>query len=158
MRSRLALVNDVVQTWQSAKPRAGLLILSGYGIKVAVESGHLVVEDGVGSARRRGRFSRATAGLKRLVILGHSGIVSLEALRWLHDIGASFIQIDADGQLINCAGPAGLNDARLRRAQALAAETGNGTDSGTGTDRIPTRNRIRHRSRFDPAEADGPVA
>ena len=86
MRSRLALVNDVVQTWQPAKPRAGLLILSGYGIKVAVESGHLVVEDGVGSARRRGRFSRATAGLKRLVIVGHSGIVSLEALRWLHDI------------------------------------------------------------------------
>ena len=80
-----------------------------------------------------GDFSRATAGFKRLVILGHSGIVSLEALRWLHDIGASFIQIDADGQLINCAGPAGLNDARLRRAQALAAETGNGTDSGPGT-------------------------
>jgi hypothetical protein len=132
MRSRLALVNDVVQTWQSAKPRAGLLILSGYGIKVAVESGHLVVEDGVGSARRRGRFSRATAGFKRLVILGHSGIVSFEALRWLHDIGASFIQIDADGQLIGCAGPIGLDDARLRRAQALASDFGTGTVSGTG--------------------------
>jgi CRISPR-associated endonuclease Cas1 len=133
VNSKLALAKNTTQVTAPARPHSGLLVLSGYGIKVAVESGHLVVEDGVGSARRRGRFSRATAGFKRLVILGHSGIVSLEALRWLHDIGASFIQIDADGQLINCAGPAGLNDARLRRAQALAAETGNGTGSGTGT-------------------------
>ena len=134
MNSKIALVEDAAAPVpERARAHNGLLILTGYGIRVVVEGGHLIVEDGVGSARRRGRCSRATAGLKRLVILGHSGIVSLEALRWLHDIGASFIQIDADGQLINCAGPAGLNDARLRRAQALAAETGNGTDSGTGT-------------------------
>lgn len=134
MNSKIALVEDAAASVpERALAHNGLLILTGYGIRVVVEGGHLVVEDGVGSARRRGRFSRATAGFKRLVILGHSGIVSLEALRWLHDIGASFIQIDADGQLINCASPAGLNDARLRRAQALASDFGTGTFSGTGT-------------------------
>jgi hypothetical protein len=29
----------------------GVLVLTGYGLRVAVERGHLIVEDGVGSAR-----------------------------------------------------------------------------------------------------------
>jgi hypothetical protein len=45
---------------------------------------------------------------------------------WLHDIGAAFLQIDADGQVIVAAGPVGLDDAKLRRAQALAATNGVG--------------------------------
>jgi CRISPR-associated endonuclease Cas1 len=137
LNSKIALFEDAASVPERARAHNGLLILTGYGIRVVVEGGHLIVEDGAGSARRRGRFSRATAGLKRLVILGHSGIVSLEALRWLHDIGASFIQIDADGQLINCAGPAGLDDARLRRAQALASDFGTGNVSGIGTGSEP---------------------
>jgi len=72
--------------------------------------------------RRRGRFARACAGIKRLVVLGHSGIISLEALRWLSDIGAAFVKIDSDENLIAAIAPSGLDDARLRRAQALAFE------------------------------------
>ena len=102
----------------------GALTLSGYGIRVAVERGHLHIEDGIGAQRRQARFSRASAGFNRLVIIGHSGIVTLEALRWLHDIGAAFVQIDHDGELISCTSPPGLNEARLRRAQAMAISTG----------------------------------
>lgn len=57
---------------------------------------------------------------------GHSGTVTLKALRWLHDIGAAFLQIGADGEAIVASGPSGLDDARLRRAQALAASNGVG--------------------------------
>jgi CRISPR-associated endonuclease Cas1 len=110
----------------SLKPKVGILVLSGYGLRVAVERGHLVVNDGIGHQRRGGRLHRATAGLKRLVVLGHSGTISFEALRWLHDIGASFVQLDADGTVIVASGPSGLDDARLRRAQALAATNGVG--------------------------------
>lgn len=124
MNSRVAPVKDAILARELVRPHIGLLTLSGYGIRVVVKGGHLVVEDGFGSARRRGRFSRATAAFKRLVILGHCGTVSLEALRWLHDIGAAFVQIDNDGELIVAAGPSGLNDARLRRAQALAITNG----------------------------------
>ena len=52
--------------------------------------------------------------------------MTLEALRWLHDIGAAFVQIGADGEAIVASGPSGLDDARLRRAQALAASNGVG--------------------------------
>jgi hypothetical protein len=95
-----------------------VLVLSGYGLRVAVERGLLAISDGIGRDRREGRLARATCGLKRLVVLGHSGTVSLEALRWLYDVGAAFVQIDADGEVLVAAAPPGLDDARLRRAQA----------------------------------------
>jgi len=100
---------------------SSVLVLTGYGLHVGVERGHLVWSDGVGRQRRQGRLNRATCGLKRLVVIGHAGNVTLEALRWLHDVGASFVQLDADGTVIVANGAAGLDDPRLRRAQALAA-------------------------------------
>ncbi len=38
------------------------------------------------------RFSRATSGLERLVVIGHAGYVTLEALRSIRDLHASFAQ------------------------------------------------------------------
>ena len=110
----------------TASPTNHVLLLSGYGIRVAVERGHLTVEDGVGSDRRAARFTRADRQLRRLVVLGHSGTISFDALRWLTDVGAAFVQIDHDGHVITAAGPIGLQDATLRRAQAQAVENGRG--------------------------------
>jgi hypothetical protein len=84
------------------------------------------VSDGIGDERRRGRFAKATCGLRRLVLLGHSGIITLESLRWLRDVGAALLQVDADGEVIAAWGPMGLNNSRLRRAQALALGKGVG--------------------------------
>src|SRR4051812_44483765 len=80
-------------------PKSGVVVLAGYGLRVAVDHGHLAVSDGVGRDRRAGTLNRVSGGLRRLVALGHSGTVSLEALRWLHDTGAAFVQIDHDGEL-----------------------------------------------------------
>jgi len=104
----------------------GVLALSGYGIRLGIERGHLYVEDGVGDDRRRTRFSRVNSGIKRIFVLGHSGTVSFEALRWLNDIGAGFVAVDGDGAVIAAAGPYGIDDARLRRAQAAALSNGVG--------------------------------
>jgi CRISPR-associated endonuclease Cas1 len=98
----------------------GVLVLDGYGLRVTVKHRHLLVTDGIGRARRQARFSKATAGIKRLVVLGHSGIVSLDALRWLKGAGAGLIQIDRNAEVVTVSGPIGADDARLRRAQALA--------------------------------------
>jgi hypothetical protein len=64
-------------------PRHGVVTLFGYGIQVRVDRGHLVLDDGIGSSRRHGRFPRVGHGIRRLVIVGADGIVSLAALRWL---------------------------------------------------------------------------
>lgn len=114
--------------FSSIRPKDGVLALSGYGIRVAVERGHLVVEDGRGDERRQARFSRTSRELKRLVILGHSGSISFDALRWLYDRGCSFSQLDTDGIVLMASGPPGLDDAGLRRAQAIAGTSESGLE------------------------------
>ena len=50
--------------------------------------------------------------------------MSLAALRWLADQDAAFVMLDRDGSVLLATGPVGPRDARLRRAQALAHQTG----------------------------------
>src|SRR5580692_992251 len=102
--------------------RSGIVTLSGYGIKVAVDRRHLAVSDGIGRQRRAGRFAKATSRIKRFIVIAQTGFVTLEALRWLHDAKAAFIQLDHDGSILT-ASIGGLDDARLRRAQALIVHT-----------------------------------
>jgi CRISPR-associated endonuclease Cas1 len=121
----------------------GVLVLTGYGLRIAVERGHLVVEDGFGSERRRGRFARIGSGIQRVIVLGHSGSVSLEALRWLHEIGAAFVQVGRDAELIVTGAPRVLSDVKLRRAQALAM----GTEAGLPIARSLIREKIAGQAR-----------
>lgn len=106
---------------QSTEPHDGLVVAAGWGVRVYVERGHLVVHDGVGRDRRTLRLSRAFGGLKRLVVVGHTGFVTFEALRWIKDVGAAFAQVGLDGEVIAVSSTDRLLDPKLRRAQALAA-------------------------------------
>ena len=106
------------------EPRQGVVTLFGYGIRVQVERGHLVVEDGIGPDRRYARLPRVGHNLKRLVLIGSDGMVTLAALRWLADQNASFVMLERDGSVLATTGPVRPSDARLRRAQALADSNG----------------------------------
>jgi CRISPR-associated endonuclease Cas1 len=106
------------------RPRRGVVVLYGYGSSVRVERGHLIVEDGIGSDRNKVRFSRVGHGLERLVAIGADGMVSLAALRWLSDQNASFVMLERDGTVLTTTGPVRPSDVRLRRAQALAHQSG----------------------------------
>lgn len=106
--------------------RNGVVALSGYGIKVSIDRRHLLVEDGVGTQRREARFAKAPSRLKRLVVIAQTGFVTLDALRWFNDAKAAFIQLDYDASILT-ASIGGLDDARLRRAQALIPSTEHST-------------------------------
>jgi CRISPR-associated endonuclease Cas1 len=105
-------------------PKHGVLTVFGYGIQVRVDRGHLFVEDGIGPGRRQFRLSRVRHGLRRLVVIGSDGMVSLAALRWLADQDAAFVMLERDGHVLATTGPVRSSDARLRRAQALAEHSG----------------------------------
>ena len=105
----------------------GVCVADGWGLKVYVRKGHLIVEDGIARSRRTRRFHKATSGLKRLVIYGHAGYITFDAHRWLHDAKASLIHIDTDGSVLAAVGRAVDNPA-LRRAQALAASSETGVE------------------------------
>jgi CRISPR-associated endonuclease Cas1 len=105
-------------------PRYGAITLSGYGIDVRVDRGHLLLQDGIGDERFTTRLPRVGHGLKRLVVIGADGEVSLAALRWIADQNAAFVMLDRDGSVLMTTGPVRSSDARLRRAQALAHHSG----------------------------------
>jgi CRISPR-associated endonuclease Cas1 len=105
-------------------PRNGVVTLYGYGINVQVHGGHLTMRDGIGIDRRQARLPRVGHGLRRLVVIGSDGMVSLAAFRWLADQDAAFVMLERNGKVLATIGPVRPSDARLRRSQGLAHETG----------------------------------
>src|SRR5437660_5324272 len=105
--------------------KVGVLTLYGYGIRVTMQAGHLQIEDGIGPERYKLRLPRVNHRLKRLVCIGEDGFVTLSALRWLSEVGASFVMLDRLGKVRVVTGPVSPSEARLRRAQALALSNGN---------------------------------
>jgi CRISPR-associated endonuclease Cas1 len=106
------------------EPRHGVVTLFGYGIRVQVERGHLVLEDGIGPDRRYARLPRVGHNLRRLVLIGSDGMVTLAAFRWLADQNAAFVMLDRDASVLAVTGPVGPSDSRLRRSQSLAHVSG----------------------------------
>jgi CRISPR-associated endonuclease Cas1 len=134
------------------RPVDGVISLSGYGIKIFIERGHLVVSDGFGPHRRYGRFSRATCGITRLVVRGTSYYLTGDAISWLRDVGASFVSTDYDGRVIAAWSPPGHNDGRLRRSQALSPWTETGLELIRYLIGEKLKGRIGVIERFFPAE------
>ncbi len=54
-----------------------VLVVDGYGVSLTVRRGHLVIEDGIGAHRRSRRYSRAERSLRRVIVLAHTGHISL---------------------------------------------------------------------------------
>src|ERR1039458_8647503 len=88
----------VSAAFRSLDCAGGVCVVDGYGVQVRVRNRCLVVSDGIGRFRRERVFARPLTVISRLVILGHEGSISLEALRWINDAGISFVQIDRDGE------------------------------------------------------------
>jgi len=100
----------------SQTPKSGVLTLHGFAIRIKMQSGHLCIEDGVGTDRRCFRLPRVGHGLRRLIVIGNDGYTSLAALRWLADQGVAFVMLERDG-------------IRTRRSTILP---------GSGMARVPT--------------------
>jgi CRISPR-associated endonuclease Cas1 len=104
-------------------------VVDGYGIQITTRSGRLVVSDGIGRQRRERTYNRATHGLSRLVIMATTGHITVEAYRWLDQLGIGLAMLDpATGEVTSATTRVANDDARLRRAQALATGTSTGLD------------------------------
>jgi CRISPR-associated endonuclease Cas1 len=106
------------------KPRYGVVTLYGYPISLNVEHGQLILQDGVGPRRRRSRFARVGHTLRRVVVIGAEGFVSLAALKWMQNQNVTFLMLERNGKVLATCGPVSSSDVRLRRAQATAHQTG----------------------------------
>ncbi len=117
-----------IPPFDQLEPREGVLVVDGYNAALRIHNGQLVTEDGVGRSRRTRRFPKAGHGLERVVLLGSSGYISLEAIRWLDRLNIPLIHITPDGNAVLSSTHLGLRNARLRRAQAAAAGTAVGLE------------------------------
>lgn len=104
--------------------KSGVVVLNGWGIRVQVNSGHLLLHDGIADERQTIRLPRVNHGLKRLVLIGSDGFITLEALRWISDVGAAFVMLDRRGKVLALTGPVPPSDSKLWRAQSLALGNG----------------------------------
>lgn len=117
------MVSPIEQTFSPGKP-GPVCVVDGTGLSIRVERGHLIVVDGIGRHRRERRYHRATHGLSRLVILGASGSLSLDALRYCDRLGIAVTVIDPRQLRPSFVSiPKRTDDARLRRAQAKGPES-----------------------------------
>jgi CRISPR-associated endonuclease Cas1 len=104
------------------RKRGAILVVDGFATSLRVERGRLIVRSGSGRHVTEAAFSR-TDPLARIVLVGRAGVLSLAALGWAADLGVAILFLDRDGRTLAVSGQLGLDDARVRRAQALAAES-----------------------------------
>lgn len=117
-----ANVSYLQQSRNSLTPRHGVVTLYGYGISASVDRGHLVLKDGIGGDRHERRFARVGHGIRRLVIIGSDGFVSLAALRWLANQDASFVMLDRDGSVLAVTGPVRPLGGHFKTGQRWSAQ------------------------------------
>jgi CRISPR-associated endonuclease Cas1 len=108
------------QASTTRRRRGHALIVSGYGVRIHVSRGRLVVADGIGEDRQERVYPRVGQNISRVVVLAQDGSISLAAVRWLAGLGIPYLHLDRDGRLLAESSRVRLDDPRLRRAQALA--------------------------------------
>ena len=97
MRRSNSSFGNGISTPQSCNlltPRHGVITLHGFGITVYVNRGHLILRTVSVANHREGRFARVGHDVRRLVVIGSHGSVSLAALRWLADQDAAFVMLE----------------------------------------------------------------
>lgn len=110
----------VAATYAGDLPGSGIVVADGFGCRVRVERGHLEVSDGVGQDRRLRAWSRVEAP-ERLIVAA-DGVLSTAALAWCQAAGTAVVVTSGDHVTL-AASPAGRNDPRIRRQQALALDS-----------------------------------
>ena len=98
----------------------GVVVVDGGCVRCSVERGALVITDGAGHSQRTRTFDKATHGLSRVVIIGSTGVLSLDALHWCRRLGIAVVVLDVHGAPSLASTPRFSDDARIRRIQALS--------------------------------------
>ncbi len=100
-------ISPITATFSRDSTHAHVLVVDGYGVSIGVTRGHLLIRDGIGRHRRERQLPRAQRTVRRIIILGHTGHITLDAVRWCADTGVTLLQLDTDGPVLLTAAPQG---------------------------------------------------
>ncbi len=96
-------------------PRSEIHVLHGNGCSVKVQRGELVTYDG-----EERQFSKVTHGLRAIAILGQSGFLTLDAIKWCDVQGIGLFVLGWHGELVSVTQPVLSGSIDVRRAQFRA--------------------------------------
>src|SRR6266511_5270202 len=117
-------------TLPGREPASSVVIRDGDSVSMKVVNGQLLLEDGSKSQRRTLQLTRAHVNARpgwRIVILAWHGMLTLDALAWCQALDVQVIALDPKMETVILHGaPTSSDDARLRRAQALAPDNAAG--------------------------------
>jgi CRISPR-associated protein Cas1 len=112
---------------------SALLVLAGYGPGINLEHDALVVREGRTHWPQDlpvHTLYRGQRGIRRIIVTNSTGSVSLPAIEWCRDQGISILVLGYDGRVHSAIGADVPADARLRRAQNMAASRGRDVEIG----------------------------
>src|SRR6266545_3958545 len=121
-----SVMRDTLASLPLFNPQASTIVVDGSYASIRVEHGHLQIEDGSPDRRRVLRLSRAYSRGKRILLLAWHGIITLDAMQWCQALDIELVMFDPRMQDVILYGGKMHNDARLRRAQALATTNEHG--------------------------------
>ncbi len=123
-----------------------VIIAHGYGIRVGIWSGQLEVSDGIGKHRRTRKLPKADRTVKRLVITGQEGYVTLAAMRWARKHDLCITIIDSAPDLVASHIPESASSVKMLRRQCLAGPDGPLADKGLEVSRYLLTAKLRGQS------------
>lgn len=115
--------------WQREPCDQHVAVAHGYNVQLRVCGGQLVIRDGMGRHQRERKYPKADRTLRRVVITGTTGYVTLEAYRWCTDHGITVASVSPDAELTSHYASADVPaDPGMIRAQVLASTDDRGTE------------------------------
>jgi len=102
------------------------LVLNGHNCSLRVSNSALHVKQGklMGVDREPIIYYKGVVPIRTIVIMGRSGTISVEAFHWCKEQNISLVMLDGVGNVLYSLSPESESNAKLRRAQYQAIDTG----------------------------------
>lgn len=140
MRGQSTARAELVMERESADDR--IWIAHGYGVKLTIDRGQLLLADGVGAYRRERRVPKIDRTLRRIIITGNTGYLSLGALRWCREHQISIVLVNTLGEATSLYPAESPADAPTLREQVSCGPGGRREATGLEIARMLTSRKL----------------
>ncbi|MBB5155604.1 CRISPR-associated endonuclease Cas1 [Saccharopolyspora phatthalungensis] len=128
------MTEPITETFTRESRDPSVVVVDGHGISITVKKGELVIKDGMCGRGRTRTIARKDRHVRRIVVIGQTGHISIDAMSWIHGLGVtpggkrrtdpiSLVVISPEGELMNASAQS-MADTRVLRAQACARSVG----------------------------------
>ncbi|MGI8309034.1 CRISPR-associated endonuclease Cas1 [Saccharopolyspora hattusasensis] len=127
------MTEPITETFTRESCDPSVLVVDGHGISITTKKGELVIKDGMCGRGRTRTIARKDRHVRRIVVIGHTGHISIDAMNWIHGVSVtprgqrrtdpiSLVVVNPEGELMSTSAQS-MRDTKLHRAQACVRDT-----------------------------------